>query len=295
MDLTDYAQVEAARRSAARRRRGGRVGLYGLVLAFTGLAAFPFVWAVITAFKRNQDLYDRDNNPFLFNLDPTLEHVDLLLSGTAFPTFVRNTLLVGVLVVAITLALSLPAAYSLARLHMPWGGAMGIAIFFVYLIPPSLLFVSLSRVVAALDLQDSVWALVVLHPTITVPVSVWLLMRFFKSVPRDIEEQATVDGYSRFGAFARIVVPLSFPGIVAVVVFTFTLSASEFIYALAFVARTSQKTISVGVPTELVRGDVFFWQSLQAATVMVAVPIALVFNLFLERFVSGFTMGAVKG
>ena len=294
-DLSDAAEVEAARRAAAWRRKAGRVGLYGAVLFFVLVAAVPFFWAAITAFKRNQDLYNRDNNPFIFNLDPTLEHVELLLSDTAFPTFARNTLLVGLLVVAITLAVSLPAAYSLARLDMPWGGAMGIAIFFVYLIPPSLLFISLSRVVANLDLQDSVWALVVLYPTITVPVSVWLLMGFFKSIPRDIEEQATVDGYSRFGAFARIVVPLSFPGIVAVVVFAFTLSASEFIYALAFVARTGEKTISVGVPTELVRGDIFFWQSLQAATVMVAVPIALVFNLFLERFIRGFTMGAVKG
>ncbi len=295
VDLSDATQVEAARRTAVRSRRRARVALYGLVVAFAGMAAFPFVWATVTAFKRDQDLYNRANNPFRFNLDPTLEHVDLLLSGTAFPTFARNTVLVGVAVVAITLALGLPAAYSLARLDMPWGGAMGIAIFFVYLIPPSLLFISLSRVVASLGLQDSVWAMVVLYPTITVPVSVWLLMGFFKAIPRDIEEQATVDGYSRFGAFARILVPLSFPGIVAVVVFTFTLSASEFIYALAFVARTSEKTISIGVPTELVRGDVFFWQSLQAATVLVAVPIALVFNLFLERFISGFTMGAVKG
>ena len=295
MDLSDTTEVEVARRAARRRRTGARVALYGLVLAFTGMAAFPFAWATITAFKRNQDLYNRANNPFVFNLDPTLEHVDLLLSGTAFPTFAANTLLVGIVVVVITLVLSLPAAYSLARLDMPWGGAMGIAIFFVYLIPPSLLFISLSRVVATLRLQDSVWALVVLYPTITVPVSVWLLMGFFKTIPREIEEQATIDGYSRFGAFTRILVPLAFPGIVAVVVFAFTLAASEFIYALAFVARTSEKTISIGVPTELVRGDVFFWQSLQAATVMVAVPIALVFNLFLERFITGFTMGAVKG
>jgi multiple sugar transport system permease protein len=136
---------------------------------------------------------------------------------------------------------------------------------------------------------------VVVYPTITIPVSVWLLMGFFKSIPRDMEEQAMVDGHSRLGAFVRTVLPLSFPGIVAVIVFSATLSASEFIYALAFVSRTSQKTIAVGVPTELVRGDVFFWQSLQAATLLVAVPIALVFNAFLKRFVAGFTMGAVKG
>jgi multiple sugar transport system permease protein len=282
-------------RHPVRRRVWGRVGLYVLVVGFTAFAAFPFAWGLITAFKASPDLYSRANNPFVFNRPPTFEHVRLLFEQTAFTTFVTNTLVVALCVVAITLAASLPAAYSLARLRLRWAGAMGVAIFLVYLVPPSLLFVSLSRVVSGLDLQDSRWSLVVLYPTITIPVSVWLLMGFFKSIPRDIEEQAMVDGYSRLGAFVRTVLPLSFPGIVAVVVFSATLAASEFIYALAFVSRTSQKTVSVGVPTELVRGDVFFWQSLQAATLLVAIPIALLFNAFLRRFIAGFTMGAVKG
>jgi multiple sugar transport system permease protein len=172
---------------------------------------------------------------------------------------------------------------------------MGIAIFFVYLVPPTLLFLSLSRLVVALGLQDSTWSLVVIYPTITVPVSVWLLIGFLKTIPKDIEEQAMVDGYSRVGAMVRVVAPLLFPGLVAVVVFAFTLTASEFIYALAFISPSAEKVISTGVPTELVRGDVFFWQSLQASAVLVAVPIALVFNLFLDRFIAGFTQGAVKG
>ncbi len=289
--MTNRTAVARARR----RHRWARVGLYSLVVGFAFTAAFPFLWGVITAFKSNPDLYNRDNNPFVFNRPPTLEHVRLLLERTPFDTFVNNTVVVALAVVAITLAASVPAAYSLARLKLRWGGAMGIAIFFVYLIPPSLLFISLSRVVSNLGLQDSRWALVVVYPTITIPVSVWLLMGFFKSIPRDMEEQAMVDGYSRLGAFVRTVLPLSFPGLVAVVVFTATLSASEFIYALAFVSRSSEKTVSVGVPTELVRGDVFFWQSLQAATLLVAIPIALVFNAFLKRFIAGFTMGAVKG
>jgi multiple sugar transport system permease protein len=172
---------------------------------------------------------------------------------------------------------------------------MGIAIFFVYLIPPSLLFLSLSRLVVWAGLQDSTWSLVLIYPTITLPVSIWLLIGFLKALPRDIEEQAMVDGYSRLGAFVRTVVPLLFPGIVAVVVFAFTLTASEFLYALAFISPTPEKVVSTGVPTELIRGDVFFWQSLQAANIIVALPIAFVFNLFLARFISGFTMGAVKG
>jgi multiple sugar transport system permease protein len=165
----------------------------------------------------------------------------------------------------------------------------------VYLIPPSLLFLSLSRLVVWLGLQDTTWSLVLIYPTITLPVSTWLLIGFLKALPKDVEEQAMVDGYSRIGAIVHTVVPLLFPGIVAVVVFAFTLTASEFIYALAFISPTDQKVVSTGVPTELIRGDVFFWQSLQAANVLIAVPIALVFNAFLARFISGFTMGAVKG
>ncbi|MDP8968980.1 MAG: carbohydrate ABC transporter permease [Actinomycetota bacterium] len=293
--VADRSWVQRQRRRERMRRAGGRAGLYAVAVTAALVAAAPFLWGLVTMFKQNQDLYRRANNPFLFNESPTFEHVRYLFANTAFDTFVWNTLWVGLLVVAITLAVGLPAAYSLARLDMPWAGPLGIAIFFVYLIPPSLLFISLSRMVVAAGLQDSTWSLVLVYPTITIPVSVWLLIGFLKSIPRDIEEQAMVDGYSRVGAFVRTVLPLTFPGIVAVIVFAFTLAAHEFIYALAFISPTAHKTVSVGVPTELVRGDVFFWQSLQAAAVLVAVPIAFVFNLFLERFITGFTMGAVKG
>jgi ABC-type glycerol-3-phosphate transport system permease component len=292
---TATVPIEQQRRRAQRRYVLSRIVVYTVAILAALLAAFPFIVEGIITFKRDQDLYAPGNNPFIYNLDPTTEHLDYLFTSTGFLTFVGNTFLVGGCVVAITLLLALPAAYSLARLPLRWGGALGIAIFLVYLIPPSLLFVSFSRLIANLGLQNTRWALVVLYPTITVPVSVWLLLGFFKSIPRDIEEQAMVDGYSRLAAFARVAVPLAFPGIVAVVVFAFTLSTHEFLYASAFVSSSNEKTVSVGIPTELVLGDVFHWQELQAAALLVALPIALVFNLLLGRFVSGFTMGAVKG
>ena len=292
---TGTVPVEQQRRGAQRRYVLSRIAVYAVAIVASLLAAFPFIVQGIITFKRDQDLYAPGNNPFIYNLDPTTEHLDYLFTSTGFLTFVGNTLLVGACVVAITLLLALPAAYSLARLPLRWGGGLGITIFLVYLIPPSLLFVSFSRLVSDLGLQNSRWALVVLYPTITVPVSVWLLLGFFKSIPRDIEEQAMVDGYSRLAAFTRVAVPLAFPGIVAVVVFAFTLSTHEFLYASAFISSSSEKTVSVGIPTELVLGDVFHWQELQAAALLVALPIAFVFNLLLSRFVSGFTMGAVKG
>jgi multiple sugar transport system permease protein len=291
----DAASAEQLRRHHARRHVWGRVGLY-LAAIFAGLvSAGPFLWSSITATKLNSDLYTPENNPFAYNEPATLDHVLFLFTETTFPTFAWNTLWVGLLVVFITLTLGLPAAYSLARLKLRGSGALGIAIFFVYLIPPSLLFLSLTRMVVWLGLQDSTWSLVLIYPTITLPVSIWLLIGFLKSLPRDVEEQAMIDGYSRAGAFWRVVVPLLFPGMVAVVVFAFTLTASEFIYALAFISPTSEKVVSTGVPTELIRGDVFHWQSLQAANIVIAVPIAMIFNLFLARFIAGFTMGAVKG
>jgi multiple sugar transport system permease protein len=288
------AQVRRTRTRVAIRRRFGRVGLYVAAVVAALAAATPFIWSTITMLKQDADLYNSQNNPFVFHLDPTTKHISYLFTDTKFLTFAVNTLWVGVLVVAITLAAGLPAAYSLARLNMRWASGLGIAIFFVYLVPPTLLFISLARVVSILGLQDSTWSLVLIYPTITIPVSVWLLMGFLKAVPRDVEEQAMVDGYSRVGAFWRVVIPMAMPGIIAVIVFAFTLTAHEFIYALAFVSPSAHKVISTGVPTELVRGDIFFWQSLQASAVLVAVPIAFVFNLLLDRFITGFTMGAVK-
>ncbi|MGH3423381.1 MAG: carbohydrate ABC transporter permease [Nocardioidaceae bacterium] len=293
--VVDTRAADRLRRRYGRRYVMGRVGLYCLAVLAALACAGPFLWSAVTSAKLNADLYNPNNNPFIFNSPPTLDHITFLFTSTDFPTFAWNTFWVGILVVLITLVLGIPAAYSIARFDRRWSSAMGIGIFFVYLIPPSLLFLSLSRLVVWVGLQDSTWSLVLIYPTITLPVSIWLLIGFLKALPKDIEEQAMVDGYSRVGAIVRTVLPLLFPGVVAVVVFAFTLTASEFIYALAFISPTAHKVVSTGVPTELIRGDVFFWQSLQAATVLVALPIAFVFNLFLARFISGFTMGAVKG
>ncbi|HSJ82254.1 MAG TPA: carbohydrate ABC transporter permease [Acidimicrobiia bacterium] len=287
--------VQALQHRAERRRRLGRFGTYVVAISFVLFAAFPFSWALISMFKQSSDLYVKDNNPFWFNEPPTLEHLRLLFVDTNYLTFIQNSLLVGLAVTLITLILALPVAYALARLRLRWGERLGIAIFLVYLIPPTLLFIPMTRVINYLSLQESLWSLVLVYPTITIPISAWLLMGFFKGIPMDIEEQAMVDGHSRIGAIRRVVLPLMFPGIIAVIVFAFTLSSHEFIYALAFNKSSAVKTIATGVPTELVRGDVFFWQSLQGAVILIAVPIALVFNAFLDRFISGFTMGAVKG
>ncbi|HET8582785.1 MAG TPA: carbohydrate ABC transporter permease, partial [Jatrophihabitans sp.] len=218
-----------------------------------------------------------------------------LFEHTSYLTFILNNVIIGLVTVAITLVLGVPAAYSLARLTGRWGVPAAIAIFAVYLVPPTLLFLPLSRVITVLGLQDSIWSLVVVYPGFTIPLSVWLLVGFFRAVPRDVEEQAQVDGYSRLGAMVRTVLPMVMPGIFTVVVFTFTLTMQDFIYALAFISSSSSMTVSVGVPTVLIKGDVLYWQSLMAAAMILAIPVAFVYNLFLSRFIQGFSLGAVKG
>ncbi len=267
---------------------------FGIVAAFTTFAAFPFYWMLITTFKRTTDLMNRTHNPFLFHEPPTLEHVRVLFYDTLYGRWLANTALVGVLVVAITLVLAVPAGYALARLTGRWGERLGIGIFLTYLVPPTLLFIPLFRVVVGLNLQDTLWSLVLVYPSFTVPFSTWLLMGFFKAIPSDLEDAAMIDGYSRLGAFAKIVMPISIAGILTVVIFSFTLVMQEFVYALTFISPASQYTVSVGVPTFLVHGDVYFWGSLMAGCFIASVPIAIVYNFFVDRFIAGFTVGAVK-
>ncbi len=273
---------------------GNHVARWVVVIVFAALLAFPFYWMLITTFKKTADLYTLENNPFIFNLPPTLEHLRLLFNETSYLRWVTNTAIVGVIVVGITLVLALPAAYALTRLTGRWGQRIGIGIFLTYLVPPTLLFIPLSRAVAILGLQDTIWSVVVVYPSFTVPFSIWLLMGFFKSIPRELEDAAMVDGLSRLGAFIKLVVPISLSGILTVVIFTFTLVTQEFVYALTFISPESQQMLGVGVPTFLVRGNVYYWGSLMAACVIASIPIAILYNLFLDRFIAGFTVGAVK-
>jgi multiple sugar transport system permease protein len=265
-----------------------------VLATFSVLLAFPFYWMLITSFKSTRDLYNLENNPFIFNEKPTLEHLRLLFRETLFLRWLGNTAFAGLVVVGITLLLAVPAAYALARLTGRWGGRIGIGIFLTYLVPPTLLFIPLSRIVGWLHLQDTLWAVIVVYPSFTIPFSTWLLMGFFKSIPPELEDAAMVDGLTRFQAFLKLVIPISLSGILTVVIFTFTLVTQEFVYALTFISSASHQTVGVGVPIYLVRGDVYYWGSLMAACLIASLPTAVLYNLFLDRFITGFTVGSVK-
>ncbi len=259
----------------------------GMVL-FAVFAIFPAAYMVISAFKQNGDLYNPANDPFLFNLPPTIKHITFLFTNTQYAVFLWNSFFIGILVVIITLLLAVPAAYSLARLVGRWGEQSGIAIFLVYLIPPTLLFIPLYKIVTAVHAANTIWALVLVYPTITVPFCSWLLLGFFKSMPRELEESALIDGCSRWQAFRRVSLPLAWPGIATCVVFAFALTLGDYIYAASFVSSTSSRTISAGVPIVLISGDIYYWQSLMAATAIVTIPLAIAFGLLFGRLVKGF-------
>jgi multiple sugar transport system permease protein len=277
----------------ARLREQGAAWL--VVGPFAIILAFPFYWMLVTALKTDTDLYNTENVPFRFqDGSPTTRNFEFLFESTQYRTWLENTAIVGAVVVVITLLLAVPAGYALARLSGRWGQSVGVGIFLTYLVPPTLLFLPLSRVIAELGLQDKLTSLMLVYPSFTVPFSTWLLMGFFKTIPPELEDAARVDGASRLGTLTRIVFPISIPGILTVVIFTFSLVVNEFVYAITFVTTSTERTVSAGVPTELIRGDVFFWGALMAATLIPSIPLALLYNVFLNRFIAGFTGGAFR-
>jgi multiple sugar transport system permease protein len=268
---------------------------YLIVGPISIILAFPFYWMLWTALKTDADLYNVDNNPYGFgNGSPTDRNFTFLFTDTKYGQWLQNTALVGLAVVVITLVLALPAGYALARLSGTWGQTLGIGIFLTYLVPPTLLFLPLSRVVSEIGLQDRLLALVLVYPSFTVPFSTWLLMGFFKTIPRELEDAALIDGASRLSALVRVVFPISLPGILTVVIFSFSLVVNEFVYAVTFISTSTDRTVSAGVPTELIRGDVFYWGALMAAALIPSIPLALLYNTFLDRFIAGFTGGAFR-
>jgi len=255
---------------------------------------FPFYWMLITAFKRDNDLYNLTTAPFWFKEPPTLDHLKLLIKGTLFLQWLQNSLLIGALVVLVTLALALPAAYALARMRFPMAQPLSTAMFLSYLIPPTLLFLPLSQLVRGLGFIDSIWALVLVYPSFTLPFCTWLLMGFVRTVPREIEESAQIDGCSRLQAFRMIILPVIVPGIITAGIFAFTLTYQEYIYALTFISASANKTISYGVTSDLIRGDVFYWGSLMSGALIGAIPVAVIYAFSLDHFIHGLTAGALK-
>ena len=264
------------------------------LLPFVLIAVFPVYWMAITAFKSDNDLVNPAVFPFWFHQSPTLEHFTYLFEHTYYGSWLYNTMAIAFWVSVITLAAAVPAGYALARVGLPGAENMGIGIFLGYLIPPVLLFIPLSRVVSISHLIETKWALVLVYPTFTIPYCTWLLSGFFKTVPPEIEEAALVDGCGRLAALIRVVLPVSIAGILTAVIFAFTLTMQDFLYALVYVSISDQKPVPLGVATDLIRGDVYFWGSLMAGALFVGIPVAILYSFFLDQFIAGITGAAIK-
>jgi multiple sugar transport system permease protein len=278
----------------SQRKTAWRVSSHLLLLPFLLFAVFPFYFMAITSFKQDRELYNRESVPLLIREGPTLEHYTKLLWDTGFVTWTKNSLLVTILATSVSMVIGVMAAYALARLRFFAVGSFGTGIFVTYLVPTSLLFLPLAQVVNWVGLADSKWSLVLTYPTFLVPFCTWLLMGYFRTVPREVEECAMVDGATRIQALIRIILPIAIPGLVCAALFAFTLSWNEFIYALTFTSSSDEITASVGVTSELIRGDIYFWGSLMAGAVLGSVPIVILYVFFLDYYVSGLTAGAIK-
>jgi multiple sugar transport system permease protein len=281
-------------RSRGSRIRSAAFG-YANVVPFVAFALFPFYYMVITSLKTDTELYNLKSVPFLIQSGAITDHYQYLFFKTEFWTWMKNSLLISVVATSVSLIIAIMAGYSLARLRFRGVASFGTAVFITYLVPPTLLFLPLSQVVVWLGLSDTIWALIVTYPTFLVPFSTWLLMGYFRTIPKEVEECALVDGASRMQTLTRIVLPMAVPGIVCVTLFGFTLTWNEFTYALTFVSQTANKTAVVGVTADLIRGDIFYWGSLMAGAVVASLPIVVVYVWFLDYYVSGLTAGAVKG
>jgi len=274
----------------AQRQIRRHVFIYAGLTPFLLFALFPVAWMAITAFKEEADLYRMDAIPFWFHQPPTLANFKLLLfKSNYFLPSLLNSVMLTAYVVAITLVTAVPAGYALARLRLPWAENLGIGIFVTYLVPPIILFLPLARVVGTLGLFDSWWALALVYPTFTIPFCTWLLMGFFKTLPRELEEAAWVDGCGLVGGILRVILPLSRPGIVIATIFPVAFSMNEVLYAVTYVGPREEKTVTVALASTLIRGDIFYWGALMGAGLLVGLPIALLYMIYLDHFIRGLT------
>jgi multiple sugar transport system permease protein len=269
------------------------VTVYVPLICFLIILLFPFYWMGVTAFKPDAELLDyKHNNPF-FIQHATLANIRKLLFDTDYPRWLMTTMGVAVGATALSLFSSVLAAYAIQRLRFRGSTTVGLLIYLAYLVPPSILFIPLATMVFQLGLFDSPFALVLTYPTFLIPFCTWLLIGYFKSIPYELEECALIDGATRLQILRRITLPLAVPGLISAGIFAFTLSWNEFIYALAFIQSSENKTVPVAILTELVTGDVYQWGALMAGSLLGSLPVAIFYSFFVEYYVSSLT-GAVK-
>ncbi|HLT01776.1 MAG TPA: carbohydrate ABC transporter permease [Geminicoccaceae bacterium] len=275
-------------------RRWALWASYFFLFLFIIFFLFPPYYMLITSFKTNEEISSLAGNPWVINMAPTLEHYKNLLFNTSFPVYFKNTVIVAVCTVAISMVVSVLAAYSLARMRFLGSATLATGVFLTYLVPETLLFIPLFKVVGGLHLLNSYWALVLVYPTIAVPFCTWILIGYFSSIPRELDEAALIDGCNHLQMLLKVFIPVALPGLIAATIFAFTVAWAQFLYPLAFLYSEDQLVLTVGTVTTLIRGDVYHWGGLMAGALLAAAPPVILYAFLMDYYIAGLTSGATK-
>jgi multiple sugar transport system permease protein len=268
---------------------------YGIIACFMVFFLFPPYWMAITSLKTNQEIEGLKGIPLIIQEGATLQHYRDLLAKTDFLIYFANSVMVTLPVVLLSMAISVLAAYSLSRLGFAGASVIGTAVFLVYLVPDSLLFIPLFKIIGSLGLLNSKWSLVLVYPTQIVPFSTWLLIGYFASIPKELDEAALVDGAGHLQMLVRIFLPVAVPGLIAATIFAFTVSWSGFLYPLAFIFSSDQQVLTAGTVTSLIKGDVYHWGGLMAGALLACLPPVILYVFLMDYYISGLTAGSTKG
>ena len=264
-----------------------------LVVAAIIFLAPPF-YMLITSFKTSAEIAGMTGNPWLVR-NPTLENYWAILENPMFARFMLNSIVITALVVALTMVISILAAFALARMRF-WGSqVLATGVFLTYLVPDTLLFIPLYQIVGGLGLLNSIWGLVLVYPTLTVPFCTWIMIGYFASIPKELDEAALIDGATWPQMLLKIFIPVALPGIIAATIFAFTVSWAAFVYPTAFVTTPDQMPLTIGVVSQLVRADTFAWGQIMAGALMAALPPVVIYAFLMDYYIAGLTAGATKG
>jgi multiple sugar transport system permease protein len=281
--------------SLRRNRRWALILSYVFLIIFAIFFLTPPYYMIVTALKSNEEVAHMATNPWIIADGVTFSHFRDLITKSDFPIYFRNTVIVTLCTVAITMVVSVLAAFSLSRMKFWGSGMLATGIFLTYLIPESLLFIPLFQIVRGLGLLNSYWGMVLVYPTLTVPFCTWIMIGYFGSIPKELDEAAVIDGASHMQLLLRIFVPVALPGIIAATIFAFTVSWADFVYPMAFLYSSDQQVLTVGTVTSLIRADVYQWGLLMAGALLAAAPPLLIYAFLMDYYIAGLTAGATKG
>lgn len=281
--------------SLKKNRRWALILSYVFLIIFAVFFLFPPYYMLVTSFKTNEEISSLAGSPWLIQDGITFGHYVNLLTNTLFPTYFKNTVIVTLAVVAITMVVSVLAAYSLSRMRFIGSGLLATGIFLTYLVPETLLFIPLFKIVGWLGLLDSIWALVLVYPTLSVPFCTWIMIGYFASIPKELDEAALIDGANHLQMLLKIFIPVAIPGIIAATIFAFTVSWAAFVYPMAYIYSNENLVLTAGTVTTLIRGDVYHWGGLMAGALLAAAPPVIVYAFLMDFYIAGLTSGATKG